>query len=163
MIVTSEPVATETATATVVPTIAPTATPSGPVTVRVAPDGSGDYAGLEEAIEAVPAGSTIQLDAGTYVLASALEIDKSLALLGEGMDQTFVTGTAGEQMILFVGPGTFSAEGITFRFEGTDWARVMKIKDAEIDIARCRFTGAVWGEKDFAGGDGLLLQGEHHR
>jgi parallel beta-helix repeat protein len=150
-IVTSEPVATA--------TVAPTATPSGPATVRVAPDGSGDYASLEQAVEAVPPGSTIHLAAGTYRLAAFLEIDKSLALRGAGMDQTFVAGTEGEQVVLFSGPGAFAAEGITFRYEGNSWGRVMNIEDAEIDIARCRFTGAVWGGQDRTGGDGLLLLG----
>jgi len=152
MVITSEPVATA--------TVAPTPTPSGPQTVHVAPAGSGDYASLEQALEAVPAGSTILLDAGTYALASALNIDKSIALRGAGMDETFITGTAAEDMILFVGPGTFAAEGITFRYEGTEWSRVVKIEDAEIDIAGCRFTGAVWGEEDRTGGDGLLIKGD---
>ena len=152
MIITSEPVAAA--------TVAPTPTPSGPRTVQVAPDGSGDYASLEEALEAVPAGSTILLDAGTYALASTLNIDKSIALRGAGMDVTFITGTAVEDMILVVGPGAFAAEGITFQYEGTEWSRVVKIEDAEIDIGGCRFTGAVWGEEDLTGGDGLLIKGD---
>jgi parallel beta-helix repeat protein len=131
--------------------------PPDPVTVRVAPDGSGDYASLEEAVEAVPPASTINLDPGNYQLSSALEIDKSLSLRGAGMDETIVAGTVGDQMVLFVGPGSFVAEGITFRYEGTGWARVMTVDGGGIDITRCRFTGGVRSEEEGRGGDGLLL------
>lgn len=142
------------------PTVLSTDTPiPGPVTVRVAPDGSGDYSSLEAAVEAVPPRSTIHLDPGTYRLVTSLEISKSLSLMGAGMDETFVAGSAGDQVVLFTGPGVFSTEGITFRYEGVRWARVMTIDDGEIEIARCRFTGGAWSEEEEKGGDGLLLWG----
>ncbi len=142
------------------PTISPTATPPpAPVTVRLAPDGSGDYASLEAAVKAVPPGSTILLDAGTYQLAGSLEIAKSLSLQGAGMEQTLVTGDQGNQVVLFSGPGSFAAQDIEFRFEGTDPARVVTVDDGEIDIARCTFSGGIWSDAEKMGGDGLLLRG----
>jgi parallel beta-helix repeat protein len=142
------------------PTILPTDTPiPGPVTVRVAPDGSGDYANLEAAVEAVPSGSTILLDTGTFQLEASLEISKSLSLRGAGMDETFITGTEGDEVVLFSGPGFFAAEGITFRYEGSLRARVVTVKDGEIDVVRCRFTGGIWNEEEEKGGDGLFLRG----
>lgn len=142
------------------PTISPTDTPPpAPVTVRIAPDGSGDYASLEAAVEAVPPGSTILLDAGTYQLAGSLEIAKSLNLQGAGMEQTLVTGHQGSQVVLFSGPGSFAVRDIEFRYEGTDPARVVTVDDGEIDIARCTFSGGIWSDAEKMGGDGLLLRG----
>jgi parallel beta-helix repeat protein len=150
VVVTSEPEPTPT------PTITPTA---GPLTVRVAPDGSGDYTSLEEAVDAVLAGSTIVLDPGTHRLTGSLEFRKPLTLRGAGLDQTFVVGTEGEPMVLFNGPGVFAAQDITFRYEGTAWASVVSVDGGEIEIARCRFAGAVWNEAEEKGGDGLVLWG----
>ena len=138
----------------------PTPTPNlEPVTVRLAADGSGEYESLEAAVEAVPPGSSILLDAGTYRLAGPLEIDKSLRLLGVGLEETIVSGGKGDQVVLLTGPGPFAIEGITFRYEGSGWARVMTVDEAEINILGCRFTGAVWSEEEARGGDGLLLWG----
>jgi parallel beta-helix repeat protein len=150
VVVTSEPQSTT--TSTIIPT-------PGPLTVRVAPDGSGDYASLEEAVDGMLGGSTIVLDPGTYRLTGSLEFGKPLTLRGAGMDQTFVVGTVGDPMVLFTGPGEFAAQDITFRYEGTAWANVVSINGGEIDIARCRFTGGVWSEEEEKGGDGLLLWG----
>lgn len=130
-----------------------------PVTVRVVPDGSGDYASLEAAVAAVPSGSTILLDPGTHRLAGSLEIEKSLSVQGTGMDQTIVVGTEGAQVVRFTGPGFLSAQGIAFRYEGTGPARVVTIDDAEIDIADCHFSGGIWSDAESMGGDGILLWG----
>jgi parallel beta-helix repeat protein len=154
VVVTSVPQATATPTPT--PTITPT---PQPMTVRVAPDGSGAYPSLEAAVEAVPPGSTIMLDTGTYRLPGELAIDKPLLLVGSGMDATFVVGTAGEQVVYVSGPGPFSAEGITFRYEGTTPAHVVTVDGAEASFVRCRFTGGVWDESENKGGNGLLLLG----
>jgi parallel beta-helix repeat protein len=157
VVITSPSQATATSVATATP--AATATPSGPVMVRVAPDGSSDYASLAAAVEAVPPGSMILLEPGTYQLPASLEISKSLSLQGAGMDETFVTGTEGDEVVLFRGPGSFAAEGITFRYEGTRRARVVTVDEGEIDIVRCRFVGAIWSEEEEKGGDGLFLRG----
>jgi len=159
------PVVTMVVTNTPKPTPEPTLTPSAtpipqPVTVRVAADGSGDYASLEEAVATVVDGSTVHLDPGTYRLSQTLEIGKALNLIGAGMDETFVVGTGGGEVLRFTGPGHLTLEDITLRYEGTDWARVATVQDGEIDIARCRFTGGIWSEEEKKGGTGLLLWGE---
>jgi hypothetical protein len=53
--------------------------------VRVPADGSGRYATLQEAVDAVPSGSTIVLEADTCHLAPLLDVHKALELLGMGM------------------------------------------------------------------------------
>jgi parallel beta-helix repeat protein len=156
MVVTNTPEPTSVATATAIPTPTPTA---GPVTVRVAPDGSGDYASLGEAVAAVLPGSTIRLDPGTYVLPQPLLVEKTLALVGSGMDVTFVTGTTGDQLVHFRGPGQLTLHDITFRYEGTTQANVVVVENGEVDIAQSRFTGAIRNLDEKRGGMGLLLLG----
>lgn len=164
MVVTNSPVPMMTVVVTNSPeptnTPEPTITsPPGPMTVHVVPDGSGDYASLEAAVDTVPAESTITLAPGTYRLTGQLTVDKSLTLRGAGMDQTFVVGDAGEYMVKFTGLGSFVLEGITFRYEGTAWTRVVVVEDGIIDFAHCRFTGAVRDEVVSKGGSGLRVLG----
>jgi hypothetical protein len=59
---------------------------------------SGDpWAGscIEDAYAAVAAGGTIYLRAGYYVLAGALDIQKSINIIGEGIDKTIIRTAAG--------------------------------------------------------------------
>ena len=130
-------------THTPTPTETTTSTPaSESATVRVAPDGSGDFANLEAAIDAVPAGATIMLGPGSYHLAQALDIIKALTLAGAGMDETVIVSEAEDYAVSFSGPGRFAAEDITFRHEGEALADVVVVRGGEIAFARCRFIGA---------------------
>jgi parallel beta-helix repeat protein len=137
----------------------PTPTSAAPVTVSVAPDGSADFPTLAAAVDAVPAGSTIVLDAGTYRLAQALEIDKSLRLSGAGVDQTLVVGEGAGCVVLFKGPGSFAVEDVTFRYEATGWGSVVVVDDGDLEFKRCRFTGGVRSGEEQGGGTGLWLSG----
>jgi len=130
----------------------------GQATVRVAPDGSGDYPSLEAAVDAVAPGSTINLDAGTYRLAEPLDIDKPLNLVGAGMDQTEIVSAADGHVIRFSGDGPFGAADITFRHEGTAVADVAVVRGGEVTFSRCRFTGAFRGGED-QGRAGLRIEG----
>ncbi|MGB7115678.1 MAG: hypothetical protein WBD56_06010, partial [Anaerolineales bacterium] len=145
---------TTTYTATVTPTETGTLIP-----VHVTADGSGDYPGLEEALAAVPPESTILLDPGTYRLKHKLEIDKTISLRGAGIDQTIVVGDDATYLIRFTGPGKFTLQGITLRYEGTSWANVMSVKDGDIDFSDCSFTGGVYDDNEDKGGAGLFTSG----
>jgi parallel beta-helix repeat protein len=140
--------------------LSPTPTLPVAVTVGVAADGGGDYPTLAAAVDAVAAGSTIVLGAGTYRLAEVLEINKSLRLEGAGMDQTFVVGEGGEYVVRFEGPWSFAVEDITFRYEGTSWGSVVVVDDGDLEFKRCRFSGGVWSEEERRGGSGLVLLGD---
>jgi len=142
---TPRPTPTPKATPTPMPTPTPTR-PTGPVTVRVAPDGSGDYPTIQEAVDAVAPGSTIYLNAGTYRLPK-LSVTKSLSLLGAGMDLTEII--LEQETATFRGEGLFIVEDITFRQQRDSW-NVVWVEGGEIAFRRCRFTG---------GYDGLYLTG----
>ena len=129
-----------------------TSTPES-VTVRLAPSGGGDFESLEAALEAVPPGSTINLDPGTYSLTAALDIKKPMKLVGAGVNQTFIVSTVAGYALRVSGSGPFAATRITFRHEGQEPADVVVIEDGEFAFANCRFTGAFTpeGEEQKAG------------
>jgi len=152
---TATPTPTPVPTPTVPPT--PTATPE-PVSVRVAPNGSGDYPSLEAAVDAVPAGSTIVLDPGIYQLVEPLDIGKKLRLVGAGMDQTEIVSQVEGYVMRFSGDGPFTVKDITFRHQGTAAADVVVVRGGFVTFDRCRFTGAVHLEEQ-SHRAGLRLQG----
>ncbi len=125
----------------------PTATPTpSRDNVTVMTDGSGDYDLLEQAVAMVEPGATITLGPGTYRLVYGLEIDKSIALIGAGMDETEIVSGAEDYVVRFDRGGSFTAEGITFRHDGNMMADVVVIERGVVDISDCRFTGAVYVE-----------------
>jgi parallel beta-helix repeat protein len=131
--------------------------PSG--TLLVAPDGSGDFRNLEEAVQKAQSGTTIHLKAGIYRLKRPLVIDKPLTLIGEGMETTRIVCDGEECVVKFSGDGLFSARDIAFVHEGNRWANVVTADRGEVSFIRCLFTGGVWDEANKRGGDGLWLFG----
>jgi parallel beta-helix repeat protein len=131
--------------------------PSG--TLVVAPDGSGDFRNLEEAVQKAQSGTTIHLKAGIYRLKRPLVIDKPLTLIGEGMETTRIVCDGEECVVKFSGDGLFSARDIAFVHEGNLWANVVTADRGEVSFIRCLFTGGVWDEAIKRGGDGLWLFG----
>jgi parallel beta-helix repeat protein len=137
------------------PEATPTAEPTPTAetkTIRFAPDGSGDYATLEAAIEAAEEGSIIEIEAGTYRLEQPLRIVKAISLLGAGMDGTELVSAAGPFVVHFKGDGPFEIKGITIRHEGQTWADVVIVEGGDVTFERCRVAGGR--------GAGLLLGGE---
>jgi len=130
--------------------------------VVVAPDGSGDFRSLEEAVPKAQPGATLYLKAGTHRLAHPLTLDKPLTLIGEGMETTQIVCDGEEHVVKFSGDGLFNASDIAFVHEGTRWARVVEVATGEISLTRCRFTGGVWDEAEKRGGSGLRLLGQTH-
>ena len=137
---------------------APTAVPTAaPVVVHLESDGSGEYASLAEAVEAVPEGSTIRLGAGTFLI-EPLEIDKPLHLAGAGIDETVIVSDVGEFVVRYGSSGLFAVEDVAFRYGGSDAADVVVVQGGEIEMRRIRFSGAVdVGETQYRAG--LRMQG----
>jgi parallel beta-helix repeat protein len=138
-------------------TPAATPTPSRD-NVTVMSDGSGDYDLLEHAVAMVEPGATITLGPGTYRLVYGLEIDKSITLIGAGMDETEIVSGAEDYVVRFDRGGSFTAKDITFRHDGNMMADVVVVERGVVDISGCRFTGAIYveGEGNRAG---LRLRG----
>ena len=119
----------------------------GPVTVYINPAGTGDYKTLEEAIDAVSAGSTIFLDSGTYRISDfSITIDKPLEILGTRMDLTEVV--IEDYALRLQGSALFNIEDITFKH--SDNRLIIEVENAEVHFKNCRFIN---------GDTGLFLKG----
>ena len=129
-----------------------------PSVLTVLADGSGDYATLAEAINAVRDGGTIYV-IGEHRLAEPLVISKSVRLKGVSKELTTIVCDAEEYVLRFRGKGCFSAVDITFQHIGMKWANVVVISGGEVEINQCRFTGAVQNNEGKRGGNGLYLFG----
>lgn len=127
----------------------PTLTPEpaepddGPVTVNVKADGSGDYATLNEAMLAVPEGSRIVLDAGSFVLSDPIDRTASVTLEGAGMDATEVSCAAPGYAMHLGGGGSFIVRNLTLRHEGNAEADVLWVDEGEVELGGVRASGAV--------------------
>jgi len=115
---------------------------------------------LEEVIEEASDGDTIRLEAGEYLLNKCLRVEKTIRLIGAGMDQTNLICEGEGAVVQFEGDGTFAVSDLTFKHRGRRWADVVVAESGEIDIRRCRFTGAVRGKAEGEGGNGLRIGGE---
>ncbi|MFO7741531.1 MAG: right-handed parallel beta-helix repeat-containing protein [Anaerolineae bacterium] len=114
--------------------------------IHVKVDGTGDYVTFEAAVAAAAPQATIRLGPGIYRLVNGLNIDRSLTLVGAGMDETEIVSGAPGHVIRFTGSGAFRAEGITFRHDGTATADVVVVDGGAGYFSACRFTGAVYEE-----------------
>ena len=135
--------AAPTTTAVTTTSVATTTTTGAPTTVRVAPDGTGDAPDLAAAVGLVAAGGTILLDPGEHHLAAALLVDKPLTIRGAGSDTTAVVGDRPPELLRFTGPGTFTMEGTTFRYQGTEPADGVVTDGGTIAFTDVQVTGAV--------------------
>jgi parallel beta-helix repeat protein len=125
----------------------------------VAPDGSGNFRSLEEAVQQARPGAVIYLKAGIHRLKHPLVIDKPLTLIGEGMETTRIVCDGEECVVKFSGNGLFSVSDIAFVHEGARWGDAVQANMGEIRFYRCLFTGGVRDEANQRGGDGLWLYG----
>lgn len=116
-------------------------------------------ASLEEAIKRATPGATLHLEAGTYRLARPLTINKSLALIGMGMEKTRIVCDGEAHVVRFAGEGTFIAADLTFAHEGKRWAHVVEAVSGEMRLTRCCITGGIWDRSQQRGGSGLHLSG----
>ena len=138
----------------------PAVDPASRRIVTLAPDGTGDYASLEQAVAAVCENETIRLLPGEYRLAATLVITKSISLQGAGMDETAIVGCSGRAVIAYAAAGPFTAAAITFRYEGLAPADLITANQGAMAITCCRFSGGVANGKGEYGGHGLLLSGQ---
>ncbi len=165
---TTEPIGEPTEEPTEEHSVEPTATPAPTATRRSAAtptpaatgDGRDTTSALARLLQNTLPDGLVNLNAGTYVLDGPLVIDKSLSIVGAGVDDTLIVSDHGDAVIkvetIFA---DVSFSGVTFQYQGEDYANVVIVDNAAVDFADCRFTGAVWNADDTRGGDGLLLWG----
>lgn len=107
------------------------------------------YFSLAEAVEAVPPGGRVRLDAGEYVLPDRLEVRRPVRVVGPGAGACAVRSAAGGA-VLAVAPaaGEVALSGVTVEHTGTAPADVVQVARGAAVLTDCVIAGA-------AGGDGV--------
>ena len=73
------------------------------------------YTDLAKALSELPAGGTLYLGKGTFPLSSAVTIDKSVTLRGQGAENTIIQGVSTDPTVYFtVTKGNVVFDGMTF-------------------------------------------------
>ena len=132
----------------------------GPTTVMVHPDGSGDYATIQDAVNRLADGSGILLDEGMYLLPETVNFSRTISLIGVGKNKTIIHSTAAGAGFKFEGEGVFSAEGITFEHGGDESASVLILNAAQASISDCRLSGARQNEGEDGDFASMVLSGD---
>jgi parallel beta-helix repeat protein len=116
--------------------------PDMPKPISVAPDGSGDFRSVAEAVAAAAPGAMVRVCAGEHGLSERLDIRKPLVLVGEGMETTRITGHGEDFLISIGGEISVTAIGITFTRRSQAAGGVIFAVSAEMSLLRCRVDGA---------------------
>lgn len=113
-------------------------------TASVNEDGSGDFQSVEDAVSALPAGSTISLGSGTFVVSEPLLLDKSIRIVGQGRSETQIVGRGSTGVIHAVSID-LTLRGLTISydggFEGVDAVHIDSVELEMIDVEIIRATG----------------------
>ena len=126
--------------------------------ILVSPDGSGDYARLEDALARVKPGVVIHLAAGLHRLSKPLDINTPVRLFGDGKS-TVIVGDGEGHVLRFLGKGPFELHDLAVEHQGGRWARVVVVEDGDVDFRGIRVSGGVRDPAARRGGEGLLLLG----
>jgi hypothetical protein len=112
---------------------------------------------LTHAIEAAPAGATIQLEPKSYLLPKKLEITKPLRIRGKDPATTIID-CADERFVLGIGPtmGGVEISNVTIQHHGREAADVIRVVRGEVLLDNCFVTGAVAAPPNIPG-DGVLV------
>ena len=135
-----------------------TSTPSN--TVNISSDGKGDFATLEEAIEAVPPNTAIVLGEGQFELSDSLVIEKSLTIQGSGSNLTTIVNSSGGSPVIFFQGEQLTITGISIQRTGEFASNIMVINKGEVYLENCNLSGGGASEDNSVQGDGLLIAGK---
>ena len=112
---------------------------------------------LAQALAGAPDHAIIQVPAGSHHLAHGVTLRRSVSLVGAGMDETEIVGSGGEHVLRLDGGGRLGLRDLALRFAGGGVGDVVGVRDAEIEIERCRFSGGT--SSGVGAGAGLELRG----
>lgn len=113
---------------------------------------------LEQSIANADDGAVLFLAAGEYKLLTTVKVQKSISLIGAGQALTRISSSLGVAVMAFK-TGQLHLKGISFLHTGKQKSDVLDIKDAQIKIEDCRFSGGYTPETPRKDGDGVWLHG----
>ena len=138
--------------------VEPTTTPT-PVPIGTDED-------LAAIISSAQDGDTLYLGEGTYRLLAGITIQKSLTIIGAGIDKTIITNNTpvsfirkwisdegedqGERfaMVNFDAEGTFTLKGLTLSFSGTDPSYVLSMNNGNLELENCKLISSSQGSEE---------------
>jgi len=125
----------------------------------VEPGGGGTHRTLAEALSDAEPGATIYLRPGTHQLGHGLLLRQAVTLVGEGKDVTGLVAEQGNYVLRYEGEGLFGLFdlAVQWRGAGPEPADVVTVHNGAVQIERCRFSGATFGDELW--GAGLELGG----
>lgn len=85
-------------------------------------------------------GGNVDLRAGIYHIGDGIEINQDIHLRGAGKNQTFIVARSGFHVLKFSGQGNFSAEGISFVYEGSGDANGLHMLSGHVSLNNVRST-----------------------
>jgi parallel beta-helix repeat protein len=104
--------------------------------------------------------------AGRFTLTQSVLVNESLTIRGAGPDKTTLLSWEPDFAIkfisvptLFTGERQWTLENLSLEHIGNKPADVVVVDSGVITIRNCRFSGAVWEEKNRRGGSGIWLRG----
>ncbi len=135
--------------------------PPDDLTYDIHADGSGDFPTLDQALESVPAGSTLRLGAGIFLFDETLQVSQSLQIVGNGSDTTTISSSAEENLLVVVGDDTqLSLEGIAFVHTGDSPADLVVCDGRSLRGVRCSLGGGIASpDGELAVGAGIYTLG----
>ena len=125
-------------------------TPSGPRTIRVALDGSGDFSSLQEAVDSAQKGDTVWIKAGAYAQDLTIHSKEKITIVGEGVDKVVLLGHGQMVGVLHVGKWPYGAtdieiSGLTINEHGGHALGIFN--GQRITLRRLRVNGMVFGQQ----------------
>ena len=125
-------------------------TPSGPRTIRVALDGSGDFSSLQEAVDSAQKGDTVWIKAGAYAQDLTIHSKEKITIVGEGVDKVVLLGHGQMVGVLHVGKWPYGAtdieiSGLTINEHGGHALGIFN--GQRITLHRLRVNGMVFGQQ----------------
>jgi len=111
---------------------------------------------LVQAIDRAADGARLRLAAGKFSLPRALEIKKSITLVGVGREQTRITGEV-EGYLVYASGGKLTLEGLTLEHTGRRPADVL-VSSTTLEVRNVRIAGGLTDPAG-DGGNGIVLLG----
>ena len=108
--------------------------------------------------EALP-DAEVTLEPGVYVLEDTLVLSQPVTIVGAGVERTRIESAVEGVAVKLASPGTITLRDLTVAHVGDAWAHVLVAQAGNLQIERCRLTGAVASSDRRHGGVGLCTIG----
>ena len=119
----------------------------------------GKHIQLNNIIQKVPDNGILRFESGIYQLKDTINIDRSISFIGEGMDNTILTGDGLMMVVNAKGNNEILFENISFVNQDNKPCNVINISDGTLNVKNCKIAGAIMDtEQEY--GIGLYIGGK---